>query len=64
MPTFIPIPGATTAARVEENLVEVELSENDEKEIDSLLASVEVEGGRSPEALAALNFGDSPELKE
>ncbi|KAK5167943.1 uncharacterized protein LTR77_006510 [Saxophila tyrrhenica] len=64
MPTFIPIPGATTAERVQENMVDVDLSENDMKEIDSLLASVAVTGDRYPEALAGLNFGDSAELKE
>lgn len=64
LPTIIPIPGATTADRVRENLLEVELSENDLKEIDSLLASFEVVGGRYPEQAKALNFGNSPELKE
>jgi len=64
MPLIIPIPGASSAERVKENLVEVELSENDLKEIDSLLASAEIEGGRYPEGQSALNFGDSPELKE
>lgn len=64
LPTIIPIPGATTADRVRENTVEVELSENDLKEIDSLLAGFEVIGGRYPEHAAALSFGNSPELKE
>lgn len=64
LPQIIPIPGATTADRVRENMVEVDLSENDLKEIDSLLASFEVVGGRYPEHIAVLNFGNSPELKE
>jgi pyridoxine 4-dehydrogenase len=64
MPTIIPIPGATTPERVKENLVDVDLSENDIKEIDSLLEQATVEGGRYPEAGSALNFGDSPALKE
>jgi pyridoxine 4-dehydrogenase len=63
-PIIIPIPGATTPERVKENMVDVDLSENDIKEIDSLLASVQVEGGRYPEAASGLLFGDSPELKE
>lgn len=63
-PTFIPIPGATTAERVRENSVEVDLSENDLKEIDSLLEKCEVIGTRYPEHASALLFGDSPELKE
>jgi pyridoxine 4-dehydrogenase len=64
LPTIIPIPGATTAERVRENLVEVDLSENDLKEIDSLLAKIEIAGDRYPEHVAALNFGNSPPLKE
>ncbi|KAF2484366.1 NADP-dependent oxidoreductase domain-containing protein [Neohortaea acidophila] len=65
MPTFIPIPGATTAERVKENMVDVELSENDLKEIDSLIAGIEISGGRYPEGfLTKLEFGDSPTLEE
>jgi pyridoxine 4-dehydrogenase len=62
-PVIIPIPGATTVERVKENLVDVELSENDVKEIDSILASVEVHGERYQEGANALNFGDSPPEK-
>jgi len=64
LPTIIPIPGATTAERVRENMVTVELSENDVKEIDSLLATVPIYGGRYGGQQAAHMFGDSPELKE
>jgi pyridoxine 4-dehydrogenase len=64
MPTIIPIPGASSPERIRENMTEVELSENDLKEIDSLLASIEIAGGRYAGAGAALEFGDSPELKE
>ncbi len=64
MPIIVPIPGASSEERVKENMVDVELSEKDVKEIDSILASVEVEGGRYPEHMSGLNFGDSPELKE
>lgn len=45
-------------------MVEIDLSENDVKEIDSLLASVEVIGGRYNEHGAALTFGSTPPLKE
>jgi pyridoxine 4-dehydrogenase len=62
-PVIIPIPGATTVERVKENLVDVELSENDVKEIDSILASAEVHGERYQEGVNALNFGDSPPEK-
>lgn len=64
LPRFVPIPGATTAERVRENMVEVDLSENDLKEIDSVLASRKVVGERYPEHAAKLAFGSSPELKE
>ena len=46
LPTIIPIPGATTAARVEENAVEVELTEAEAKDIDTVLASCIVVGDR------------------
>ena len=64
MPTIIPIPGATTEERVRENMVDVTLSESDLKEIDELIASVTVHGGRYNEHMSALEFGDSPELEE
>ena len=64
MPLFIPIPGASTAERVKENSKEIELSENDLKEIDSLIESVEIVGGRYGEAQSALNFGSTPPLQE
>ncbi len=46
MPKVIPIPGATTADRVEENAVEVELTGEDTREIDTILASCRVVGDR------------------
>ena len=48
MPAIIPIPGATTVERVEENSTVVELSEEDLKDIDSVLAKFEVVGDRYP----------------
>jgi len=48
MPTIIPIPGATTAARVEENSVVFDLSDEEMKEIDDTLAQIEVHGARYP----------------
>jgi pyridoxine 4-dehydrogenase len=62
-PVIIPIPGATTVERVKENLVDVELSENDLKEVDSILASAEVHGERYQGPANALNFGDTPPEK-
>ncbi|KAK3642574.1 hypothetical protein LTR22_016012 [Elasticomyces elasticus] len=57
MPTFIPIPGSTTEERVKENMVWVELSENDVKEIDGLLESVEISGDRYAANMNGLVFG-------
>jgi pyridoxine 4-dehydrogenase len=64
MPTIIPIPGATTEERIEENMVDVSLNEEDLREIDALIASVPISGDRYNQHMSALNFGDSPELKE
>ena len=49
MPTIIPIPGATTASRVKENAVVVELSEEEMKTIGDIVDSFEVAGGRYPD---------------
>jgi len=46
MPEIIPIPGATTVERVLENSVEVELTQGEMDEIDSVLANCEVIGDR------------------
>lgn len=46
MPKIIPIPGATTAERVKENAVEVQLNEVEIKDIDTILASCTVVGDR------------------
>jgi pyridoxine 4-dehydrogenase len=64
LPTIVPIPGATTSARIKENMVEIDLSENDLKEIESLLASVTIVGGRYADHASPLLFGDSAPLKE
>jgi len=50
-PEIIPIPGATTASRVEENSKEVTLSSDELAEIDKVLGSFKVQGSRYPEAL-------------
>ena len=62
LPVIVPIPGATTGERVEENLKEIELTENDIKELDSLVASMPVVGGRYGAHAAGLLFGDSKAL--
>lgn len=64
LPTIIPIPGATTAERVAENMTTIELSEDDMKEINGILESVKVEGDRYGGHAAAVMFGNSPPLQE
>ncbi|KAK4205277.1 putative pyridoxal reductase [Triangularia verruculosa] len=46
MPVIVPIPGASKPERVRENAVEVELSEEDMKEIEQVLKTFEVVGER------------------
>ncbi|KAI1377151.1 putative aldo/keto reductase [Hypoxylon crocopeplum] len=46
MPTIIPIPGSTTVARVEENSKQVDLTDDDMTQIDTILASFTPAGGR------------------
>ncbi|KAI1142188.1 Aldo/keto reductase [Hypoxylon sp. FL0543] len=48
MPTIIPIPGATTAARVQENSTLVELTDQEMAEIDATLAKFKPVGERYP----------------
>jgi aryl-alcohol dehydrogenase-like predicted oxidoreductase len=52
-PWIVPIPGTTKLERVEENIgaTELELTPDDLGEIDRILASVEVQGARYPEAV-------------
>ena len=49
MPTIIPIPGATTEARVTENMGVIKLSDSDMEEVDKILSSFTVSGHRYPE---------------
>ncbi|PSK38032.1 Pyridoxal reductase [Elsinoe australis] len=63
MPKFIPIPGASKPERIVENNISVQLSDSDEAEIQKILDSAEVVGGRYPDGIAALNFGNSPPLE-
>jgi len=52
-PWIVPIPGTTKLHRLEENLgaVNVELTENDLKEIDETASRLKLEGARLPEAM-------------
>jgi aryl-alcohol dehydrogenase-like predicted oxidoreductase len=54
-PWIVPIPGTTKLHRLEENLgsLDIELSEEDLRQIGAVLAEIEVQGDRYPPALAA-----------
>jgi len=56
-PVVIPIPGATTEARVVENSKEVSFSGEELKEIESILSAFEVKGARYGGPAAALMEG-------
>ena len=51
MPTIIPIPGASSPARVRENAVEVELDEADMAELDRIIKEFAIVGTRYPAQL-------------
>lgn len=54
MPTIIPIPGATTSARVEENMKPAQLEESDMKELAEILDKFPIVGERYHKELMAL----------
>lgn len=56
-PEIIPIPGATTAERVQENSKDVDLSDYDLAEIEGILNKFQIVGGRYGGHLAALMNG-------
>ena len=51
MPVIIPIPGATTAERVDENSKIVDLTLEELDEIDATLAKFEIKGDRYPSTI-------------
>jgi len=55
-PWIVPIPGTTKLHRLEENIgaAGIDLSPDDLREIDGVLAKVEIQGARYPERLAKL----------
>ncbi|TVY88910.1 putative aldo-keto reductase, partial [Lachnellula willkommii] len=55
-PLIIPLPGATTVSRVQENAKDVHVTVEDLKEIDGILAEIPVQGPRVPEFIAHLAF--------
>ena len=57
MPIIIPIPGATTAERIKENMTDVSLTQADLAEIQSILDTFKPVGGRYGGFLAHLSEG-------
>ena len=55
-PWIVPIPGTTKVSRLEENLgaVNIKLTTDDLREIDSAASEIKVEGARYPEHLQKL----------
>lgn len=51
LPTIIPIPGATTEARVRENAQEWDFTKEELSEIDDILAKFKVSGNRYPDGI-------------
>lgn len=49
LPTIIPAPGATTAARVDENAQHFPLSEEEMNTLDEIADAFEISGGRYPD---------------
>lgn len=56
LPTIIPIPGATTSARIEENMKPVKLNDEDFKALGEILKTFVPIGGRYPKAAEAHLF--------
>ncbi|KAI1360212.1 NADP-dependent oxidoreductase domain-containing protein [Xylaria arbuscula] len=55
--TIVPIPGATTAQRVEENTKITELSAEEKAELEAILKSVKITGGRYNQYLESTLWG-------
>lgn len=55
-PAIIPIPGATTVSRVEENMKDVHLTTEELAGIDKILVTIPVVGARYPPLVEHLNF--------
>lgn len=56
LPTIIPIPGATTSARIEENMKPAKLSEGDFEALNEILKKFAPVGGRYHPSAAAHLF--------
>jgi pyridoxine 4-dehydrogenase len=56
-PVIIPLPGATTVSRVQENMKEVKITAEEMKQIDEIFATMPVQGARVPKFLEHLAWG-------
>lgn len=56
MPTIIPIPGATTSERIQENMKPAQLNDDDMKALGEILKKFPVIGGRYHKTQEALLF--------
>lgn len=56
-PEIIPIPGASTEARVLENSKDLRLDDSEMKALDEILKNFKVSGGRYPKAMEAMLEG-------
>ncbi|KAH6838892.1 NADP-dependent oxidoreductase domain-containing protein [Alternaria alternata] len=54
MPTIIPIPGATTSERIQENTKPAQLNDEEKKALDEILKRFAPTGSRYPESMSAL----------
>jgi aryl-alcohol dehydrogenase-like predicted oxidoreductase len=63
--TFIVIPGTTKIKNLEENVAagQIQLTKGEEKEIQTACEQADVVGGRYPDAMKSLLFGDSAPKK-
>ncbi|TIB67914.1 Aldo/keto reductase [Wallemia mellicola] len=58
LPAIIPIPGASSVKRVEENLNDsITLSDEDMNHLQDVINKIEIQGGRYPESHSAYNWG-------
>lgn len=58
LPTIIPIPGASSVNRVEENLNDgITLSDEDMNHLQDIINKIEIKGDRYPELYSKSNWG-------
>ncbi|KAI9691889.1 MAG: Pyridoxine 4-dehydrogenase [Bathelium mastoideum] len=63
MPEIVPIPGATTEERVQENSKVVELTDTEFEEINAVISRIPIQGDRYPQQMQHMAFRDTPPEK-